>query len=210
MESLCALLVAFRIQKNKRIFSTLKRRISDMTSTVVTLEDFDVLNMGDHLITERLDGLYTHHGIYIGNGEVIHHSGKIVETVSLYKFSKGAPFAVRDYKGDERLNESNVIVKRARDKLDETYYSLPYNNCEHFAEWCSINVPISHQGNIFLQTMDILPYPLDSADFHIQGGFQAQIVKSEKLSDTKMKALSLKQPYYRVKGDGNFNKKLSK
>ncbi|ASI36212.1 hypothetical protein A0126_11685 [Exiguobacterium sp. N4-1P] len=98
-----------------------------------------MLDIGVHLVTERIFGLYTHHGIYIGNGEVIHFSGRIIETISLFKFLKGKPFATRDYKDKKNLNPPSKIIEKANSGLNEKGYSLLYNNCEHFADWCRIN-----------------------------------------------------------------------
>ncbi|MBD5560382.1 MAG: hypothetical protein HDQ87_08530 [Clostridia bacterium] len=38
-------------------------------------------------------------------------------------------------------------VARARSRLGEEKYSLPFNNCEHFAVWCKTGVHESHQVN---------------------------------------------------------------
>lgn len=36
-------------------------------------------------------------------------------------------------------------VARAKSRLGESKYSLPFNNCEHFAVWCKTGVKESHQ-----------------------------------------------------------------
>lgn len=38
-------------------------------------------------------------------------------------------------------------IARARSRLGEEKYSLPFNNCEHFAIWCKTGVHESHQVN---------------------------------------------------------------
>lgn len=38
-------------------------------------------------------------------------------------------------------------IARARSRLGEENYSLPFNNCEHFAVWCKTGVHESHQVN---------------------------------------------------------------
>lgn len=96
-------------------------------------------NLGDHLKSPR--GLYTHHGIYVGNDSVIHYSGMSdgiqsgpVEEVSLKEFCGGNSFDVvrHDYYKYSREDS----VERARRRLGENAYSVTGNNCEHFVNWC--------------------------------------------------------------------------
>ena len=87
---------------------------------------------GDHLVVGRT--AYTHHGIYIGNGEVIHFSDDYgVERISLDEFSQGKQVRVRDY-GDSSYSPEER-VERAKSRLGEDDYNLVTNNCEHFAAW---------------------------------------------------------------------------
>ena len=108
----------------------------------------DVYQPGAHLVTER-NG-YAHHGIYIGNGRVIHyagfchtlHAGPVAET-SLERFAHGHAIAVRPepcarYIGTE-------AVARARSRLGENHYHLLTNNCEHFCTWCLLGQARSEQ-----------------------------------------------------------------
>lgn len=99
----------------------------------------DNLPLGAHLTTPRWG--YVHHGIYAGNGRVIHYAGlhrmlriRPVQEVTLDEFTRGRGLTVKasaapKYSGEE-------IVKRARSRLGEDRYRLISNNCEHFAEWC--------------------------------------------------------------------------
>lgn len=41
-------------------------------------------------------------------------------------------------------------VERAKSRLGEEKYALPFNNCEHFAIWCKTGVKESHQVNVWL------------------------------------------------------------
>lgn len=41
-------------------------------------------------------------------------------------------------------------VDRAKSRLGESNYSLPVNNCEHFAIWCKTGVEESHQVNAWV------------------------------------------------------------
>lgn len=94
--------------------------------------------VGAHLVSPR--GVYTHHGIYIGNGSVIHYSGFCderaagpIEITDLQRFSSGNGFEARTYKDSFA---PKVIVARAKSRLGEQKYSLFSNNCEHFCHWC--------------------------------------------------------------------------
>lgn len=91
-----------------------------------------------HLVTAR--GLYTHHGLYVGDGRVIHYAGPFraffrgkVEEVSLQHFSRGRRIGVLS--GATRFTDAE-IVRRARSRVGERRYRLLSNNCEHFCEWC--------------------------------------------------------------------------
>lgn len=102
---------------------------------------------GAHLVTSRTG--YTHHGIHIGDGVVIHYSGLAtgmqsgpVEETDLQTFSAGKDFQVRTYKNAHTLDE---IVRRARSRIGESSYSVFNNNCEHFCLWCVVGEHTSPQ-----------------------------------------------------------------
>lgn len=90
-----------------------------------------------HLVTPR--ALYSHHGIYIGRGRVIHYAGLAygfrrgpVEDVPLVQFARGRDIRIRR---DARKFNSREVVERARSRLGESRYRLLTNNCEHFCSW---------------------------------------------------------------------------
>ncbi len=90
-----------------------------------------------HLVTARI--LYTHHGIYVGGGCVIHYAGLAyglrrgpVERVSLERFANGRPVRIRP---DARRFDRREVVARARSRLGECRYRILTNNCEHFCTW---------------------------------------------------------------------------
>jgi hypothetical protein len=90
-----------------------------------------------HLVSPR--ALYTHHGIYVGSGRVIHYSGFSrgvrrgpVEETSLEQFAQGHAIHIRR---DTRLYFHGEIIARARSRLGENCYRLWTNNCEHFCTW---------------------------------------------------------------------------
>lgn len=95
--------------------------------------------LGAHLVTQRAG--YSHHGIYVGNGKVIHYSGLCtslhrgpVEEVTLERFAAGHQIVISH---DRQTRYSGVeAVERARSRLGENDYRLLTNNCEHFCTWC--------------------------------------------------------------------------
>lgn len=103
--------------------------------------------IGAHLISRRKG--YTHHGICVGGGNVIHYSGLAnglnsgpVEEVNLKEFSGGNGFTVRTYTNG--FSETK-IVERARSRVGESSYSVFNNNCEHFCLWCVVGDHVSPQ-----------------------------------------------------------------
>jgi hypothetical protein len=102
---------------------------------------------GDHVYVDR--GLYTHHGIEVGQGEVIHYDGEPGSTTpgrvvasTLEEFLAGGIRRVRRYKRALPQKESARI---ALSRLGDQNYNLVFNNCEHFASWCRTGVGRSRQ-----------------------------------------------------------------
>lgn len=90
--------------------------------------------VGDHLKADRV--VYDHHGIYIGNKQVIaylDHEG--IAICSYDKFKDGAEVSVVEHHSDRRYRGIEV-ARRAYSRLGENNYNLIFNNCEHFANWC--------------------------------------------------------------------------
>lgn len=99
----------------------------------------DDLPLGAHLTSPRRG--YLHHGVYAGNGRVIHYGGfnrflssRPVEEVSLDEFTLGRGLTVKAWVAPKFAGEQ--AVERARTRMGENRYRLLSNNCEHFAEWC--------------------------------------------------------------------------
>lgn len=100
------------------------------------------LHPGSHLSVSK--GLYDHHGIYIGNNQVIHYSGfaeafnkGCIEQTTLENFLGGRDqFTVVNYPSTTAIYTNEEIVERAYRCLGEDHYNLLFNNCEHFACWC--------------------------------------------------------------------------
>jgi hypothetical protein len=99
---------------------------------------------------------YTHHGIYVGDGNVVHYGAlmydlirKPVEEVSLAAFAEGRPVYVVTH--CEGSFDAAEIIRRARSRLGEKQYRLLSNNCEHFVEWCLHDRHRSFQVEIALE-----------------------------------------------------------
>ncbi|MEI6001412.1 lecithin retinol acyltransferase family protein [Paraburkholderia bengalensis] len=97
------------------------------------------LPRGAHLTTRRPG--YVHHGIYIGDGRVIHYAGFSrrfargpVEIVSIEQFAGGFGLQVICHRFVKYTGLE--VVRRATSRLGECKYRLLTNNCEHFCLWC--------------------------------------------------------------------------
>lgn len=112
------------------------------------MKDAQGLLPGSHLVSPRNYGAYTHHGIYIGNSQVIHYSGFAkdwkagkIEQATLDYFSQDAGYSPRTYKHPKFPGEHAIGRAKARlenqDKIKQKEtYNLLVNNCEHFCHWC--------------------------------------------------------------------------
>jgi hypothetical protein len=95
--------------------------------------------LGTHLTSPRRG--YVHHGIYAGDGRVIHYAGfhrafrrGPVEETSLEQFARGR--SVQAVPGSAAQFGGAEVVTRARARLGEDRYRVWTNNCEHFVHWC--------------------------------------------------------------------------
>ena len=120
---------------------------------------------GDIVFTDR--GLYKHYGVYIGHNSIIHFAGPkgheievsqadIIET-SVKDFLRGDLLEVQDDDGREPLPRKETI-RRAMSKLYSCKgdYSLLFNNCEHFANWCRYGEHTSRQVEAGINMAKIL------------------------------------------------------
>ena len=104
---------------------------------------------GDHIRVSR--GIYNHHGVYISDEEVIHFTGtdddsvldwskcEVIKT-NLEDFLRGGTLEVKEYTEEELedLYPVEHIVHYARACLGDAGYNLVINNCEHFANMCTL------------------------------------------------------------------------
>lgn len=105
---------------------------------------------GDHICVRRLGGLYTHHGIDLGDGTVVHLSGEpfrwqdaVVCRVPIEEFLKDGVMAVVD--DGPRRRSADEVVRAAIAAVGESGYHLWRNNCEHFASECATGRKNSQQ-----------------------------------------------------------------
>ena len=117
---------------------------------------------GDHIRVRRMNGLYYHHGIFVSAEEVIHFTGDDDDSVldwskahvirtDLQKFLCGGEVEVKEYSDAELddLYPVEGIVSYARACLGDDGYNLIFNNCEHFANACTLGKYRSRQVENF-------------------------------------------------------------
>ncbi len=138
-----------------------KHPITDWVS-----EHINLPKIGSHLISPRMNGAYTHHGIYVGDKEVIHYAGLSeglntapVEKTSLSKFLDGNKYTIREHPYTKF--SAGEIIKRAYSRLEEDNYNVIFNNCEHFVNWCIYDISRSEQ--ISQRVSMLSPSPVKSS-----------------------------------------------
>ena len=122
--------------------------------------------MGDHIRVKRMHGIYTHHGIYVSDNEVIHFTGTDDDSImdssknrvissDLNFFLKGGELEVKEYTDEEfqDLYAPDQIVAYARSCIGDGDYNV--NNCEHFANVCTLGRFRSHQVERLLQNKGV-------------------------------------------------------
>lgn len=94
--------------------------------------------LGDHIYVDR--GVYTHHGIDMGDGWAIHFAsadgtkiGALIRWVTIEDFAAKSDVKVQSY--GVRF-DAQQASERAWSMLGQSGYDLFANNCEHFATWC--------------------------------------------------------------------------
>ena len=115
---------------------------------------------GDQIRVKR--EYYDHHGIYIGNGEVVHFCAESgdgvtdpgavkVRKTSLAQFLLGGFSEVREYTLAEKLQRKNPdeIVKSALSRIGEGGYDALKNNCEDFSNECAFGKRLPSQVDEF-------------------------------------------------------------
>lgn len=124
--------------------------------------------MGDHIRVKRMHGIYTHHGIYVSDNEVIHFTGTDDDSImdssknrvissDLNFFLKGGELEVKEYTDEEfqDLYAPDQIVAYARSCIGDGDYNVIFNNCEHFANVCTLGRFRSHQVERLFQNKGV-------------------------------------------------------
>ena len=122
--------------------------------------------LGTHLTTPRRG--YMHHGIYAGDGRVIHYAGfdrafrrGPVQEVPLEQFGRGR--GVQVHAGGSTLFAGAQALARARSRLGENRYRVWTNNCEHFVHWClwdrSRSTQVERWGQALRSALAVLAAP---------------------------------------------------
>ena len=142
--------------------------------------------IGDHIVSPRFGGVYTHHGVYIGNNKVVHCTGEIkeglpacsggskkayiqIDDISRFKYGSNCYILNR-----VEVDNPKLFFERIRQNLGETDYSIVNNNCEHFANKITIGEPKSLQvrntggyimstltgagSGTFIKSFTVIPY----------------------------------------------------
>lgn len=99
---------------------------------------------GDVLSVNR--GLYRHYGVYVGNGTVVHFSGgeghelsarrACIRKATLESFRKNGEIQIETRCCKSYSRKETVMRALGAVGTEKGKYSLPWNNCEHFANWC--------------------------------------------------------------------------
>ncbi|MGL4985866.1 MAG: lecithin retinol acyltransferase family protein [Treponemataceae bacterium] len=112
-----------------------------------------LVRQGDIIKTSRF--FYTHYGVYVGKGRVVHFAGDqnneldpqsgFIQQASIDDFLNNGKIQIeqRSTQGYSRLQ----TVERALSKVGTAKgeYNLIFNNCEHFANWCKYGTKKSAQ-----------------------------------------------------------------
>jgi hypothetical protein len=109
------------------------------------------MKQGDHVKVKRFG--YQHHGIYIGNGHVIHYTGDVWKHITGQEKACIRRDTLEDFADNRKIevvhytscDPTEKVLERARERLREQDYALFSNNCEHFATWCKTGKKKSQQ-----------------------------------------------------------------
>lgn len=130
-------------------------------------------DLGAHLIVQHFG--YSHHGIYVGRGRVIHYSGFAhlfkkhpIEITTLARFSHGKSIRVQHYVKPKY--QGRQVVRRMRSRMHENNYHLIINNCEHLCTWAITGTESSPQVLLMLNRLTTIGY-LSSIFTYMNGMF---------------------------------------
>ena len=128
------------VEKKQIVFEKIENLINAPANllTVGKIKEGEY-DLAEHLFVRR--GAYTHHGIYIGNGNVIHYSTSAdemieIHPVTLEEFSNGNTIYYLPRDKSPLTYSKEEAVERAWRRVGEENYNLVINNCEQFVRWC--------------------------------------------------------------------------
>lgn len=165
------------------------------------------LKPGD-LVQYRRD-LYSHWAVYAGHDKVIHLHGNTegrFSGVGVLSSNFGLAevkidhfwdilqnsYAYRNNSRDSELTPltSNEIVFRAYSKIGSDFYDLFTYNCEHFANWCRYDLPISEQTTRIIQFGTRVTHELRNFQNFCKQLFTKQIEDEDSLYNTMKNQIS--------------------
>lgn len=113
---------------------------------------------GDVLSVNR--GIYKHYGVYVGNDTVVHFSGgegfelsakrTCIRKISLENFRKNDEIQIETRCCESYSRKETVMRALGAVGTEKGKYALPWNNCEHFANWCRYGEKRSSQVEQFV------------------------------------------------------------
>jgi hypothetical protein len=125
-----------------------------------------------------------HHGIYVGDGNVVHYAGLArgqfrgrIEEVSLAHFAYGHSVWTRG--SDLPAFVPQEVIRRARSRVGENRYRILRNNCEHFCEWCLRAESRSYQVERFLYSRPALGMMLGVISLAARNRTRSQNTRSQ-------------------------------
>ena len=113
---------------------------------------------GDVLSVNR--GIYKHYGVYVGNDTVVRFSGgegfelsakrACIRKTSLENFRKNDEIQIETRCCESYSRKETVMRALGAVGTEKGKYALPWNNCEHFANWCRYGEKRSSQVEQFV------------------------------------------------------------
>lgn len=129
------------LKKVRHVLNQIMNDIENQTGAayhfVKKKEPIIYLSPGDHIAIDRYFPVpYSHHGIFVGNGQVIHYVPPgIVKLTDLSTFKDYSDGLIYKIESITSLTPEQ-ICKLAYSKIGEKNYDYVMNNCETFSRWC--------------------------------------------------------------------------